>query len=167
MLAANHGVNRSSAVAGRPYAASVLKYRGRKVAGNRSGRVGPLAVVPSFNRRRLRFAGRGQDHFQPQFVALVERGLHRLVEPRQPGLQHVDRPEQIDRRVGVLHHPQRRIGIGGARQACGGAGARGLTAAATGAGGGWTATGVFAFAQAAASNRVRKATGATASLREI
>ncbi len=52
-----------------------------------------------------------QHQFQHQLVAGVARLAHRLVEPGEAGAKQMDGAEQVDRRVGVADHPERRIGI--------------------------------------------------------
>ena len=49
----------------------------------------------------------GQDRFHDQFVRCVERRPYLVVEPG-PLIEQVDGAEQIDGRIGVTHHPERR-----------------------------------------------------------
>ena len=87
-----------------------------------SGRpCGSSAIARDHRRDRRRVLR--LDRLQHQLARGVERGPHLVVEPG-PAVQHVEGAEQIDGRVLVAHHPERRIGVGQRSRRLGGSGRR-------------------------------------------
>src|SRR3546814_1582556 len=52
------------------------------------------------------------DDLKHQLFRCVERLTDFVIEPQSSGLQHMDRAEQINGRILILHHPERGIGAG-------------------------------------------------------
>ena len=122
----NQGSNRSNAVGGTPRRGQRAARAPHSAAGvSREESVRPLRIDRIAHDHRLQ-RGRilGQDRLHHQLVRRVERGPDLVVEPG-PAVEQVEGAEQIDGRVGVAHHPERRIGVGQRRGGAAAGGAAG------------------------------------------